>query len=143
MAHRTAGPWAMAYGVVPESMRSLAGRLRNVGRLPCDVVVGAKGDHWSRTAQMRTDDLHCGITLQMAGSDQLHGGDGVLERCAHHPRDAVFADQRRACPVVSWMHIHDRAAPGEFGEDRLEFGIGDRAIEDAGVHRHADMPNSS
>src|SRR3954452_8431822 len=101
-----------------------------------------RGDHWSRTAQMRTDDLHCGITLQMAGSDQLHGGDGVLERCAHHPRDAVFADQRRACPVADWMQIQDRAGPVEFGEDRLEFGIGDRAIEDAGVHRHADMPNS-
>src|SRR6478672_5626928 len=75
-----------------------------------------RGDHWSRTAQMRTDDLYCGITLQMAGRDQLHGGDGVLERCAHHPRDAVFADQRRASPVADWMQI-----------------------QDAGVHRHADL----
>jgi len=57
---------------------------------------------------------------------------------AHHPRDAVFADQRRACPVADGMQIQDRAAPVEFGEDRVEFGIGDRAIEDAGVHRHAD-----
>jgi len=35
---------------------------------------------------------------------------------AHHPRDAVFADQRRASPVADWMQI-----------------------QDAGVHRHADL----
>jgi hypothetical protein len=87
---------------------------------------------------MRTDDLDCRITLPMAGRDQLHGGDGVLERCTHHPRDVVLADQRRARPVAYRMQIQDRASAIEFGEDRVEFGIGDGTIENAGVHRQPD-----
>ena len=74
----------------------------------------------------------------MAGGDELHRGDGVLERRSHHPGDVVFADQRRARPVADRMQIQDRAAPVEFGEDRLEFRIGDRAIKNARVHRQPD-----
>jgi hypothetical protein len=36
------------------------------------------------------------------------------------------------------MQVQDRAAAIEFGEDRVEVGIGERAIQHAGVHRQAD-----
>ena len=62
-----------------------------------------------------------GIPLQVPRGDQLHRGDGVLERRPDHPRDVMVADQRRTRPVADGMQVQDRAAPVEFGEYRFEF----------------------
>jgi len=102
------------------------------------VIVGAKGDHRQRTAQMRADDLHRGIPLQVSRGDQLHRGDGVLEGRAGHPGDVMLADQWRARAVARRVQIQDGAPPIEFGEHGLEIRFGDRTIPDAGVHGEAD-----
>src|SRR6185503_10113766 len=85
---------AMAYGVVPQPVHGLPG---------ASWVSGASHGTWcpprnhrQRTPEMRADDLDRGILLQMSGGDELHRGDGVLERRSHHPGDVMLADQRRA-----------------------------------------------
>ena|ERR1700754_2564048 len=93
MAQRNAGAWQWLT-VVPQPVNCLAGRLRGVRRLPRHMVVRTPRNHRQHTAEMRADDLHGGIPLQVPGGDQLHGGDGVLKGYAHHPRDVMLADQR-------------------------------------------------
>ena len=60
------GPVAVADGVVPEPVCRQARYLGCIGRLPREVVIGAPGDHRQRTTEMRADDLHRRIALQVS-----------------------------------------------------------------------------
>jgi hypothetical protein len=62
----------------------------------------------------------------------------ILERGADRRGEFVIVDKRRADAVGRRMNKEDRAAPVQFGVDRLELGLGDRAVEAGDVHVDAD-----
>jgi hypothetical protein len=58
-------------------------------------------------------------------------------RRADHPGQAEILDQRRAGRVSRRMQVQHGPAPVEFGEDRLEPGIGQGLVQDGRVHDHS------
>ena len=131
---------AVAHGIVIEFLGGDARRLGEIGvaALILALFVEAVEQHRDGAAQMRHDEFDVRVAVRDLLGDHVQHKGRVLQRGADRSPEIVIDDERRADPGSGRMDEQDRAAPVHLGIDRLELGLGDRAVEADDVHVDAD-----